>query len=136
MTANARGMTLLETLIALFMIGIGVLAAAPMFIYAMQGNETGSQFGQTGAMAVDRMELLRSLPYDDSGLLLGGSLTANATVSGANYFDNSDPDYLVRWQVANHPSVPLTKTVTVRAIALNPSVGAQKHVTLTTVRGN
>ena len=52
--ADARGFSLVEVLVALFLIGLGVLAAAPMFIYAMQGNATGADFGSVGAIAVER----------------------------------------------------------------------------------
>ena len=82
---RAEGFTLVEVLIALFLIGIGVLAAAPMFIYAMQGNAVGGDFGSVGATAVERMELLRS--QDWGTLTAGGSLSTSV----ANYFDTSDP---------------------------------------------
>ena len=125
---GSRGFTLLEVLIAVFLIGIGVLAAAPMFVYAMQGNATGADFGSVGAVAVEQMELLRADSY--SNLAAGGSLTANTT----GYFDNADPDVLVRWQITDNASPVGTKTITVRAIANRQVVGLQKDVELTTVR--
>ena len=123
------GFSLVEVLVALFLIGIGVLAAAPMFIYAIQGNAVGADFGSAGALAVERMEILRARNY--STHLAGGSLTTNST----GYFDTGDPDYIVRWTIANNGSPAGTKTITVRATALGRKVGRNKQVTLTTIRG-
>jgi len=126
---GSKGFTLLEVLIAVFLIGIGVLAAAPMFVYAMQGNATGADFGSVGAVAVERMELLRADSY--TNLAAGGSLTANTT----GYFDNSDPEVLVRWVITDNMTPVGTKTITVRAVANRQVIGLQKDVELTTVRG-
>ena len=124
-----RGFSLLEVLVALFLIGLGVLAAAPMFVYAMQGNAAGADFGSVGAIAVERMELLRSLDF--GALPAGGSLTSS--VNG--YSDLTDPEYIVRWSITDNGTPPATKVVTVRAIAVRQVVGQRKEITLTTLRG-
>jgi len=116
-------------LVALFLIGLGVLAAAPMFVYAMQGNAAGADFGSVGAIAVERMELLRSLDF--GALPAGGSLTSS--VNG--YSDLTDPEYIVRWSITDNGTPPATKVVTVRAIAVRQVVGQRKEITLTTLRG-
>jgi prepilin-type N-terminal cleavage/methylation domain-containing protein len=125
----SSGFTLLEVLVALVLIGVGVLAAAPMFVYAMQGNAIAADFGSVGAIGVERMELLRSQDYGT--LVPGGSLTANI----AGYSDTSDPDYIVRWQIADNAVPAGTRSITVRAIAVRRVVGARKEITLTTLRG-
>lgn len=124
-----QGFSLVEVLVALFLISIGVLAAAPMFVYAIQGNAVGADFGSVGALGVDRMELLRSQDYP--ALTDGGSLTAN----NAGFFDVSDPDYIVRWRITTNVAPVGTKTIEVRVIAQRTVVGNQKDVTLTTLRG-
>ena len=116
-------------LVALFLIGLGVLAAAPMFVYAMQGNAAGADFGSVGAIAVERMELLRSLDF--GALPAGGGLTSS--VNG--YSDLTDPEYIVRWSITDNGTPPATKVVTVRAIAVRQVVGQRKEITLTTLRG-
>lgn len=128
-TTRESGFTLVEVLVALFLITIGVLAAAPMFIYATQGNAVGADFGSGGALGVERMELLREQDY--SALAAGGSLTANT----AGYFDTSDPDYTVRWQITDNASPANTKTIEVRVVANRTVVGRAKSVTLTSIRG-
>jgi hypothetical protein len=113
----------------MFLIGIGVLAAAPMFIYAMQGNAIGGDFGSVGATAVERMELLRSQPW--GALPAGGRLSTSV----ANYFDTSAPEITVRWSITDNTTPAQTKTIQVRAIANRQVVGERKDVTLTTIRG-
>lgn len=127
---GARGFSLVEVLVALLLISLGLLAAAPMFVYAMQENAVGADLGTVGAVAVERMELLRSQNY---GMLApGGSLTGNVT----GYFDNSHPDVTVRWTIADTTVGPVdVKTITVRAIAKRHVVGQRKSITMTTSRG-
>lgn len=130
---DANGFTLVEVLLALFLIAIGVLAAAPMFVYAMQGNAVGADFGTAGAIAVERMEILRGTGYLD--LPAGGDLATDVSAGGVDYFDNSDPDYTVRWTIVDNVSPADTKTITVRVTAVRQVVGDPKGVTLTTLRG-
>ena len=137
MRNNEQGFTLLESLVGLFLIGIGVLAVAPMFILATVGNDAGGDIGQVGAIAVDRMERLREMPYDDTVLEIGGGLTSNVThaVTGLAYFDATIPGYIVRWQVDTNATPAGTKVVTVRAIDLGQNSGARRVATLTSLRG-
>ena len=127
--SSARGFTLVEVLVAMFLIGIGVLAAAPMFMYAMQGNAVGGDFGSVGAVAVERMELLRGVDYVN--LPAGGSLTTNAT----NYFDLTNPEVTQRWSITDNTTPAGAKTITVRVIANRQVIGERKDVILTMIRG-
>ena len=124
-----RGFSLIEVLVALFVISLGVLAAAPMFIYAMKGNAAGADFGSVGAIAVERMEILRSRTF--GSLTAGGNLTTSVT----NYSDLTDPEYIVRWRIEDNASPATRKTITVRAIAVRRVVGQRKEITVTTLRG-
>jgi hypothetical protein len=77
--------------------------------------------------------LLRGTDWYDVSMNAGGSLTAN--VNG--YFDNSDPDFLVRWKITDNPTRNDTKMIVVRAIALGQAtpLGQRKQVTVATLRG-
>src|SRR5207249_5740501 len=75
MRSQARGFSLVEVLLALALLFVGIVAAAPMFIFAMKETAAGADMGAVGAAAVDRMELLRA--SDFYSLPAGGSLTAN-----------------------------------------------------------
>ena len=128
MTRNASGFTLVEVVVALFLIGLGVLAAAPMFMYAMQGTAIGGEKGQASALAVEQMELLRSQTYGT--LTAGGSLTVSLT----GYSDTSDPDFDVRWLITDRGTPNNTKTIAVRVVPAGRIPGPSRVVTLTTVR--
>ncbi len=130
MTNNrSTGLTLVEVLVAMFLIAIGLLAVAPMFVHSIHGNAAGGDFGAVGALALDRMELLRGLDY--LSLVPGGSLTANQ----AGYFDNSEPGYLVRWEIIDNTTPPGTRIINVRAIATRVGPGPRREVTITSLRG-
>jgi prepilin-type N-terminal cleavage/methylation domain-containing protein len=132
MKKNSDGFTMVEVLVALFLLAIGVLAAAPMFVYAMQGNAVGADFGTSGAIAVERMEVLRGTFYGD--LPAGGDLASDVTGT-VPYFDNSNPDFTIRWTIVDNVTPDDTKTITVRVTAVRQIVGDRKGVTLTTLRG-
>ena len=131
MMTNERcsGLTLIEVLVALFLIAIGLLAVAPMFVHSIQGNAAGGDFGSVGALALDQMEELRGLNY--LGLVPGGSLTSNQ----AGYFDNSTPGYLVRWEIIDNTTPPGTRIINVRALSTRVGPGPQREVTITSLRG-
>ena len=129
MRESSSGFTLVETIVALFLIGLGVLAAAPMFMYAMQGNAVGGEKGEAGALAVEQMETLRAAAYGT--LTDGGSLTVNT----AGYVDASDPDHTVRWLIAANTAPTGSKVITVRVIPAGTIPGSSREVTLTSIRG-
>ncbi len=131
MRRSAAGFTLVEFLVALTLMAIGLLAVVPMFVQAMASNATSGDFGRVGALAVGRMEQLRSTPFNT--LSVGGSLTTDAT----GYFVYPEPEIVVRWQIVdNGGTVAGTKITTVRAIALSNLTGPRREATLSTIRGN
>jgi prepilin-type N-terminal cleavage/methylation domain-containing protein len=125
---ESRGFTLVEVLLALALLFVGVVAAAPMFIFAMKETAAGADMGSVGAAAVDRMELLRATDF--YSLPAGGSLTSD--ISG--YSDTSSTRYTVRWQIVDNGTPATEKTISVRAIAARQVIGIAKEVVLTSLR--
>ena len=123
------GFTLVEVLLAMALMFAGIMAAAPLFVFAMKETAAGADLGLVGAAAVDRMELLRS--GDFYSLAAGGSLTSD--VSGDS--DTSSARFTVRWQIADNATPATVKTISVRAVASRQAMGPAKEVTLTTLRG-
>lgn len=121
---NGKGFTLVEVLIALLLLSISILAVLPLFVHAMRSNASAGEIGSVSAVANQRMELLTQIPFDN--LTAGGSLTADST----GYFDDSDPDVLVRWRVTDDATPPTLKTVEVRGIALRTPMGGPKELLL------
>lgn len=125
---RAAGFTLVEVILALFLIGIGLLAVAPLFVYATKSAASSADLGVVGSRAVRRMEILRARGFNTLGA--GGNLTTNAN----GFFDASDPACVVRWTIADNATPATRKTITVRAQATRSGVGLRKEIRLTTVR--
>jgi len=113
-----RGFTLVELMVAILALGIGLTAVAPLFVQATRRAAASADIGDVSALAVRRMELLRTRSFDT--LTAGGSLTSNVT----GYFDAGDPDVTVRWTVVNVNA--RLKTISVRASTNRPVNGAVK----------
>jgi len=122
------GFTLVEVLLALALLFVGVVAAAPMFIFAMKETAAGADMGSVGAAAVDRMELLRATDF--YSLTAGGNLASS--VSG--YSDTANARYTIRWQIVDNGTPPTEKTIGVRVVAARQAIGIAKEVTLTSLR--
>ena len=127
MTPNSPGYTLVEVLLALLLVAVGVLAAAPMFMYVAQGNASGADLSKGGSAVLDQLETLRTTPFGT--LTDGGSLDADV----AGYFDDSHPVFTVRWRISSGVGPPGAKTIQVRALPKG-AVGSTRRVTLATVR--
>jgi type II secretory pathway pseudopilin PulG len=70
LSKSEAGFSLLETLIATFLLAGGVLATAQMFLLATKSNANSMQTTYTAALAQEKMEQLRSLTwgFDQAGL--------------------------------------------------------------------
>jgi prepilin-type N-terminal cleavage/methylation domain-containing protein len=129
MRTRAHGFTLLEVVLALAIMAIGVIATAPLFVYAARENAGGGDLGSVGALAVERLEQLRGLSYYN--LNNGGDLQSN--VDG--FSDLSDPDFDVRWVVADSAGPPAgMRVIVVLALSNREVIGKAKEVTVATLR--
>jgi len=127
---RAHGFSLVEVVLALFLLAVGIIATAPLFIYAARENAVGRDLGEVGNLAVRHMELLRATDYVI--LVNGGDLKSD--VDG--YYASAD-GFAVRWVIADNPNPPAsTKTISVRVVANRQVIGKRKEVTLIAVRGN
>lgn len=130
MTASRddSGFSLIEVLVALLLLAFGMLAVAPLFVYATRVSASSADVGTAGALAVRRMELLRATGFNS--LTAGGSLTSNST----GYFDASNVRTVVRWTVSDNATPATVKTITVLAIANRQPQGQAKLVAVTSRR--
>jgi type II secretory pathway pseudopilin PulG len=70
LSSNDSGFSLIETMIATFLLATGVLATAQMFILATKSNAAAQRSTFTAALAQEKMEQLKGLTwgYDNLGL--------------------------------------------------------------------
>jgi prepilin-type N-terminal cleavage/methylation domain-containing protein len=66
-----RGLTLVELLIALALLGFVLLGITPLFIASVKSNYTGNEYTSIHILARDRLEQLMNLPFSDGQLSAG-----------------------------------------------------------------
>jgi prepilin-type N-terminal cleavage/methylation domain-containing protein len=124
---DSKGFSLVEILIAILLLGLSLIAVVPLFLQATRSNASAAEIGTLGALASQRMELLRQIPFGN--LTAGGSLTTNQT----GYFDGSDPDFILRWRITDDATPPTIKTIDVRIVALRAPIGLPKEITMSSL---
>ena len=68
---NETGLTLVELLIALALLGFVLLGIAPLFIASMKSNYSASEYTSINMLARDRLEQLMNLPFNHPQLTPG-----------------------------------------------------------------
>ncbi|MDD5759002.1 MAG: prepilin-type N-terminal cleavage/methylation domain-containing protein [Desulfobulbaceae bacterium] len=117
-----NGFTIIETLIAITIFAIGILAVITMQTTSMGGNGHARQLTEETSWAADQMEQLMSLTYaalvDGPGTTAGlaglndGGITA-ATVADGGPIVSPDGAYSIYWNVAVDQPAPNLKTIRV-----------------------
>jgi prepilin-type N-terminal cleavage/methylation domain-containing protein len=65
------GVTLVELLIALALLGFILLGIAPLFIASVKSNYSANEYTSIHNLARDRLEQLMNLPFNDPALAVG-----------------------------------------------------------------
>ena len=108
-TAEA-GFTLVEVIIAIFLLTVGILAMASMQATALQGNSFAGNISESNSLCQYKIEELMALPYDHADL---EDLNAGPTTTA--YVDPSPPEgYVITWEVDADNPVPDTKEIEVK----------------------
>ncbi len=120
---NQNGFTLIEVIVALFILTIGILGVATMQVASINGNSSASELSEAAAWGGDTLETLMGRPYNDDALRDLSDVGANAGVTG---LDNTDvvgspadggpiiqDNHTVFWNVADDFPVFGTKTIRV-----------------------
>lgn len=69
--ASQRGLTLVELLIALALLGFVLLGITPLFIASVKSNYAGNEYTSINNLARDRLEQLMNLPFTNGQLSPG-----------------------------------------------------------------
>lgn len=106
---NTRGFTLLETMIALMVLTIGILAMMTMQTSAITGNYKASTMTIASSIASRQIETLRNAPF----------------VSGhaGNTYTATDPStgYGISWAVAQVTGIPTNEAQTITVTVTRPN---------------
>ena len=77
------GVTLVELLIATFLVALILLAIAPLFITSVKANYSANEYTSIHNIARDKLEQLMSLPFNDTQLKrdVTGTKAANGAIA-------------------------------------------------------
>lgn len=126
---SQRGFTIVEVLLAMAIFLIGILAVLMMQIKAINTNSGARGVTQNYTWAMDKVEELLRLPYDDANLAAGSHTPASDADSIDNNCDGRIDEageagqILISWTVQDDFPVTDTKSVRVTVTQRVPLVG-------------
>lgn len=127
-----RGFSLVETLVAVVILALGIVAVANLLLVSSTSSAVANQATAATAAAGETLELLQAAPFDDPRLEPGGSLTSDA----AGHFRHEDVPgvgrILSRWSVRDVG--PQTKVIQVLAQGESPLTAGRSRALFTVVR--
>ncbi|MBN2243357.1 MAG: prepilin-type N-terminal cleavage/methylation domain-containing protein [Acidobacteria bacterium] len=155
--SGQSGMTLVESLMAIVILLVGLLAMAQALTFSVLASKThGRDATKATASANDKMQELTGLQFNDTttditvnppypatgtGLTAGGSIPPAAPLAGyADYLDASgarttagDAVFTRQWRIADDPSGAPLKTISVCATSNRSfQVGTPPSTTIVT----
>jgi len=97
MITNNKGLSLLEVLVAMIILGLGILGMAPMVVMSIEGNNMSRDVLVVSSLAAEKleyfesMEYLPSVPYVETESNLEGMYNRHTTIKD-NTVDASIPE--------------------------------------------
>ena len=127
---DESGFSIIEVMIAISILSIGILALATMQVAAMRGNSFAGSVTEGSTWALDQIEKLMNMSWDDASLQdvdLDGA--AGLENIGANAdFSVTRGRYSIHWNVANNVVTANTRTINVIVTWIDH--GVQKSVSI------
>lgn len=139
MAKNVQGFTLVETMIAMVVLTVGILALYTMQTTSIRYNATANAITGSSTWAAEQIEQLLALDYNDPQLTdtdLNGTAGLDATGAAADgQATSSDQRYSISWNIADqmnpNPNDPTISTVkAVRVIVQHSENGINRQVVL------
>lgn len=133
-----KGFTLIEVMIAIFLLTIGILAAGTMQLSSLEGNSHANRITQASTQAGERLETLlaKAYPQDVAHLDLDlrdinrtGLVGIDDTDIGGNLADGGpviNGDLTIFWNVVDN--YPINDCKTIRVIVRRSDKGLMKTV--------
>jgi type IV pilus modification protein PilV len=135
-SSSHEGFTLIEVMVALVILGAGMLAMLAVQIQAIQGGRSGRHTSDASALARDRMEVLHRVAWSDASLDDTGGWTAAAQIANTVQTEtatHTEQLYGVRWRVADLD--PNLKSIDVQIVWDEPKRAGRSY-TISSVRHN
>ncbi len=105
---SSRGFALVETLVAVTLFGILLLAVVPLFLTAVRSNASALDYTFVNALASDKLDQLMNVPISDASLRVSAGQTA-ATV-GNDLQTRVDPNTAMPSSNTSYPTYPYQRT--------------------------
>jgi prepilin-type N-terminal cleavage/methylation domain-containing protein len=88
--SRITGFSILEVIIAIAVLSIGLSAMAGLVAQSLSGTERARNMALATTLTSEKLEDLNRWPNSAPQIAAGGSLTADNTTGGLNYFDDID----------------------------------------------
>jgi type IV pilus assembly protein PilV len=126
-----NGFTLIEVLVAITIFAVGLLAVAALQTSAVKMNSTSNKLTNLRTVAMDQIERLSALPYDDTALNAGtyGPTTSPPTTSPS-------ADYSISYTVTDTTVVIDSVTMSTQKTVKVTVSGRGKTENITFIRPN
>lgn len=138
--AGSEGFTLIEALVAMFILVVAILAMYTMHVTSIRHNAGANSLTVASSWASDRIEQLLLRKYDHAEMMETNTdgVTGLDKVGAAADWQDTSPDgrYTISWNVADslipNPAKPKESTVkTIRVIVQHTTFGLGKQVAFT-----
>lgn len=137
--SNQEGMTLVEVMVAMLVMGISLVALTTMQVSSSASNVAARKMGEANTIASRSLEMLMGLSYDDplwddvDGDGNAGLEDKTAADADGNFMaDYGGQQYSVFWNVSVDDPIPNQKTVQI--IANRTEMGINRAISLNYVR--
>jgi len=98
---RSRGFSLVEVMIAVTILGVGLLAVTGAQIHALRGGKYGKHSAQAGVIANSQMEILKRTHWDDLGAVAWTPLQdVNIQVDSPMGL-RTEQVYRLQWRITN-----------------------------------
>jgi len=127
---------MIESLMALTILVIGILAVGGMQTTAVKSNAIASDITEASVLAAGQIELLAALPYNDPLLndTHGDGTTGLDKIGASADHQRTQSKYTISWNVATNS--PMNNTKSVRVIVTWTGNGKSRQVSIDYIKAD